>query len=161
MKKKRVTKSVKSQHYQLKWNVLQAAEIAIDFEKKHGKAEIDYPTLKRIYTGNLLEALYFKRIVNHQNYGCTFYADIELLDGSRGIVERSIKLSEPMRLTQFFEGYEECYINHGSGLKSKGWKGASRFWLDMLDEEFRGSNCHDAWAVANCLVKPTTGRSIA
>ncbi|MFU8927774.1 hypothetical protein [Acinetobacter puyangensis] len=159
MKKKNT--HAKSQHYQLKWNILDAVKIAEDFAAKHGNAEIDYPTLKKIYTGNLLEALYFKKIVNNQKYGCTFFADIELEDGSRGIVERSIQLSEPMKLTEFFDGYDNCYVNRGNGLKTKGWKGAGDFWLSMMDEEFAGATCHNAWAIANCLVKPVTGRKAA
>jgi hypothetical protein len=26
-------------------------------------------------------------------------------------------------------------------------------WLSMMDEEFKGDTCLDAWAVANCLYK--------
>lgn len=39
------------------------------------------------------------------------------------------------------------------GLKTKGWKGAKEEWLSMMDEEFKGDTCLDAWAVANCLYK--------
>lgn len=152
MKKKRTNKP-KSQHYQLRWNIMDAAKAVEDFEAKYGKVELSYLTLKKIYQGNLMDALYFQKIKNYQYYGVKFYADIELEDGSRGMVERNIKLSEPMKFSEFMNGYQDCYVNHGGGLKTKGWKGAGDFWLSMMDDEFAGATCHDAWAVANCLVK--------
>ena len=153
MKKRKPKAQAKAQHYQLRWNVFKAVKIVEDFEKKHGKIEIDYLTLRKIYKGNLLEALHFQKIENHQLYGVTFYADIERQDGSRGTVERGIKLSEKMKFSEFINGYPDCYVNHGHGLQAKGWKGAGDYWLSIMDEEFHGDLCHDAWAVANCLVR--------
>lgn len=153
MKKRKSTPKPKAQHYQLKWNIIKATQLVEEFEAKYGNVELDYLTLSKIYQGNLLPALHFQKIKNYQMYGVKFYADVELEDGSRGIVERNIKLSEKMAFSQFIKGYEDCYVNRGNGIFTKGWKGAAEFWLDMMDEEFAGSLCHDAWAVANCLVK--------
>ena len=153
MKKRKPKAQAKAKHYQLRWDVFKAVEIVEDFEKKHGKIEIDYLTLRKIYKGNLLEALHFQKIENYQHYGVTFYADVERQDGSRGIVERGIKLSEKMKFSEFINGYPDCYVNHGHGLQTKGWKGAGDYWLEMMDKEFPDCICHDARATANCLVK--------
>ena len=72
---------------------------------------------------------------------------------SRYPAEKLIKLSEKMKFSEFLNGYADCYVNHGNGLKTKGWKGAGDYWLSIMDEEFHGDLCHDAWAVANCLVR--------
>ena len=56
----------------------------------------------------------------------------------------------PMKLSEFINGYENCYVNRGHGLRVKGAKDE---WLSMMDDEFKDDMCLDAWAVANCLVR--------
>ena len=92
-------------------------------------------------------------IVNHQTYGVTFFAKIKKESGEEGIVERGFRIDTPMKLSEFINGYENCYVNKGHGLKVKGWKGAKDEWLSMMDDEFKDDMCLDAWAVANCLVR--------
>ncbi|APR70750.1 hypothetical protein [Acinetobacter haemolyticus] len=102
---------------------------------------------------NLMPALQLGTIVNHQTYGVTFFAKIKKDTGEEGLVERGFRIDTPMKLSEFINGYEDCYVNKGHGLKVKGWKGAKEEWLSMMDEEFHNDTCLDAWAVANCLVR--------
>lgn len=132
---------------------------AVDVVEKYEAATGDksgflpYAYLAQIYKGNLMPALQLGTIANNQIYGVTFFAKIKKENGEEGIVERGFKIDTPMKLSEFMNGYENCYVNKGHGLKVKGWKGAKEEWLAMMDVEFKGDLCLDAWAVANCLVK--------
>ena len=68
-------------HYQLKWNILRAVKVVEAFEKVHGKKPLTYTCLRKIYTGNLLEASYFGKIPKRNLYGVTFETKIKLTDG--------------------------------------------------------------------------------
>ena len=144
-----------AKHFQMTWDVFNAVEVVEQYEKETGdtSGQMPYMWLRKIYKGNLFDELQFGTLKNHQIYGVTFKSDIELQDGSRGIVERGFKLSEKMKLSELINGYEDCYVNHCHGLQTKGWKGAMKVWLKMMDEEFGGAICHSATAVANCLAK--------
>ncbi|HEE6447420.1 TPA: hypothetical protein R7R87_003145 [Acinetobacter baumannii] len=48
----------------------------------------------------------------------------------------------------------------GDWVKTQGWKGAKEEWLSMMDEEFKGDTCLDAWAVANCLHKGNVAKTM-
>lgn len=124
----------KSKHYQLRWNVFDAVKIVEQHQ------ELTYPVLRKIYSGDMLDAIYFGKIKNYQRYGVTFYSEMELEDGSVGIVERGMRMPEPMSLLEFIDGKD-------------GWVGAKNYWLDMMETEFKDAVCHDAWAVANCMVR--------
>lgn len=150
MKRKQV--KPKSQHYSLSWNIFKAVEVVEAFEKKAGHADLPYSVLAQIYEGSLLPALQFEKIKNLQKYGVTFHAKLQTKQGEC-VVERGFRIDEPMKLSEFINGKADCYVNHGSGIKTKGWRGAKDEWLAMMDEEFKDDLCVDAWAVANCLVR--------
>ncbi len=147
--------ALKSKHYQLRWNVFHAVETVEQYEAQTGDKSgvLPYPVLAKIYQGNLMPALQFGTIVNHQTYGVTFFAKIKKDSGEEGLVERGFRIDTPMKLSEFINGYEDCYVHQGHGLKVKGWKGAKDEWLSMMDSEFKDDYCLDAWAVANCLVR--------
>lgn len=126
---------------------LLAVEVVEEYEAKYGKgAELDYYALRQIYSGNLLDAINMKRIKNHQKYGVTFFSKIESPDGTESTVERGITLDMKMSINQFISGVHSVTGQHI-------WQGAGDYWLEMMDKEFPDCICHDAWAVANCLVK--------
>lgn len=145
----------KAKHYQLRWNVFHAVDVVEQYEAQTGDKSglLPYPVLAKIYQGNLMPALQLGTIVNHQTYGVTFFAKIKKDSGEEGVVERGFRIDTPMKLSEFINGYENCYVNKGHGLKVKGWKGAKEEWLSMMNEEFHNDTCLDAWAVANCLVR--------
>lgn len=158
----RKRKQNKAQHYQLSWNVFNAVEIVEQYEKQSGDTtgQLPLPVLMKIHQGSLLTALQFGTIPNHQTYGVTFFAKIKKDSGEEGIVERGFRIDTPMKLSEFINGYSDCYVNKGHGLKTKGWKGAKEEWLSMMDEEFKSDTCLDAWAVANCLHKGNVAKTM-
>ena len=113
----------KSKHFQMTWDVLHAVAVVHQYEKETGKTsgQMPYAWLRKIYSGNLFDELQFGTLKNHQIYGVTFKSDIELQDGSRGIVERGFKISEKMKLSELINGYEDCYVQQGHGLQIKDW----------------------------------------
>lgn len=146
----------KAKHYQLSWNVFHAVEVVEQYEAQSGDKSglLPYPVLAKIYKGNLMPALQLGTIVNHQTYGVTFFAKIKKESGDEGIVERGFRIDTPMKLSEFINGYENCYVYMDKdGSREEGWKGAKEEWLSMMDDEFKDDMCLDAWAVANCLVR--------
>ena len=114
----------KAKHYQLSWNVFHAVEVVEQYEAQTGDKSgvLPYPVLAKIYKGNLMPALQLGTIVNHQTYGVTFFAKIKKESGDEGIVERGFRIDTPMKLSEFINGYENCYVNKGHGLKVKAGK---------------------------------------
>ena len=144
----------KSKHYSLAWDIFHAVDVVEEYEAKTGdtSGNLPYMWLRKIYTGNLLDALQFGKINLVQRYGVTFKSKIEKQDGSIGLVEYSFKIDEPMKLSELINGKDDVNVNKG-GFKVKGWKGAKDEWLKIMDEEFKDDLCHEAIAVVNCLVK--------
>lgn len=145
---------MKAKHYQLNWNIFKAVDVVEQYEKHTGdtSGNISYVWLRKIYTGTLLEALQFGKIKNNQKYGVKFCADMEKPNGERGVVEISIKIDDKMKLSELINGNPDVKVNKG-GFKVKGWRGAKGEWLSIMDSDYSDCECHDAWAVANCLVK--------
>lgn len=147
-------KPKKAIHYSLSWDVFKAVKLVEMFEAKHGVGTpLPYRVLHAIYDGNLLPAIYFKKINPVQLYGVVYKAHFLNANGVEEIVEHNLKLSEPMKLTEFFNGYADCYIHRGQGLKTKGWKGAKDYWLDLIEAEYPNCTFHTVTATANCLSK--------
>lgn len=136
------------------WDIFHAVDVVEEYEAKTGdtSGQIPYAWLRKIYTGNLFDALQFGKINNIQKYGVTFKAKIEKQDGSVGIAEYSFKIDEPMRLSELINGKDDVKVNKG-GFTVKGWKGAKDEWLKIMDEEFKNDLCLEAIAIVNCLVK--------
>lgn len=136
------------------WDIFKAVDVVEEYEAKTGVITgiLPYAWLKRIYFGNLLDALQFGKINLVQRYGVTFKAKIEKQDGSVGIVEYGFKIDEPMKLSELFNGKPDVNVNKG-GFVVKGWKGAKDEWLKIMDDEFGDDLCVEAVAIANCLVK--------
>lgn len=151
---KRKPQKPKSKHYSLTWDIFRAVRLMEMFEARNGVGTPPpYRVLHTIYEGDLLPAIYFKKINPVQLYGVTYKAHLTNEQGIEEVVEHNIKLSEPMRLSEFFNGYADCYTHHGHGLKTKGWKGAKDYWLDLIEAEYPNAKFHSAIATANCLVK--------
>lgn len=144
----------KAKHYQLRWNIFKAVDVVEQYEQKTGdtSGHIPYAWLRNIYTGNLLDALQFGKIDNNQRYGVTFFADVEKPNGERGTVEIGYRIDDKMKLSELINGHPEVKVNKG-GFTVKGWRGAKDEWLAEMDRDFKDCTCHNAWAVANCLVK--------
>ena len=144
----------KAKHYSLRWNIFNAVEVVEQYEQTTGnmRGNIPYIWLRKIYSGSLLEALQFGRIENNQQYGVTFIADIEKPNGERGTVEISYRIDDKMKLSDLINGNPNVKVNKG-GFTIKGWRGAKDEWLNEIESNFKDCTCHDAWAVANCLVK--------
>lgn len=150
---KRILKKRQAQHFSLTWNILEVQEMASKYEKNIGNPDkAPYCILRKMYEGDLLPAIHFQRIKNLQKYGVTFYAKLNTSEGEC-LVERGFCIDTPIKFHEFINGNADCYVNHGNGLKTKGWRGASAEWLAMMDNDFKGDLCIDAWAVANCLVR--------
>lgn len=96
--------ALKSKHYQLRWNVFHAVETVEQYEAQTGDKSgvLPYPVLAKIYQGNLMPALQFGTIVNHQTYGVTFFAKIKKDSGEEGLVERGFRIDTPMNLGKNF-----------------------------------------------------------
>lgn len=144
----------KSKHYTMSWDIFKAVEVVEKYETKTGdtSGQLPYAWLRKIYTGNLLDALQFGKIKNIQRYGVTFKALIEKQDGSVGVAEYGFKIDEPMLLSELINGKDDVTVNK-SGFKVKGWRGAKDEWLKIMDEEFKDDLCLEAYSVVNCLVK--------
>lgn len=150
----RKPKQSKARLYSLEWDVLKAVRSIEEYESKYGTyIPLSYRALSSIYKGTLLPAIYFKKISPVQKFGVTFTITLTNEQDEVGTVEHGIKISEPMTIRQFFNGYEDCYTHHGNGLKTKGWKGAKDFWLDLLAKEYPNCEIYAASAKANCLVR--------
>lgn len=144
----------KAKHYQLRWNIFDAQEIVEKYESELGcgAEKMPYIVLKDIYSGSLLSAIYFEKIENNQRYGVTFFADIDKTNGERGTVEIGYRIDDKMKLSELINGNPDVKVNKG-GFTVKGWRGAKDEWLAEMDRDFKDCTCHNAWAVANCLVK--------
>lgn len=136
------------------WDIFHAVDVVEEYEAKTGDTSggLPYMWLRKIYTGNLLDALQFGKINLVQRYGVTFKSKIEKQDGSITLVEYGFKIDEPMKLSELINGKPDVNVNKG-GFIVKGWKGAKDEWLKIMDEEFKDDLCLSAVAVANCLVK--------
>lgn len=151
---RKIKKKPTHKHFQLSWDVLDAVRIVEDFEAVHGACpKLPYSVLKRIYTGDMFDAIWHKKIPSVQRYGVIYNTLMLDPDKNTIAVEHAIKLSEDMKLSEFFNGYANCYVNQGHGLKTKGWKGAKDFWLDCITKEYPDHTVISARATANCLAK--------
>lgn len=141
----------KAKHYSLNWNIFKTVDVVEQYEKRTGdtSGNIPYVRLRNIYTGSLLNALQFGRIKNNQRYCVTFFANMEKPNGEKGTVEVSYRIDDKMKLSELINGNPDVTVNGNQ----KGWKGAKDEWLAVMDNEYADCICHDAWAVANCLVK--------
>lgn len=126
----------KKKHYTLSWDVLKAVEVVEEYQHLR---ELPYMALQRIYTGNLLPAVHFKKIPNRNKYGVTFHTEIKMLDGTIGNIETGMRIDEKVTLTELIDG--------GSV-----WKGAKNEWLEAMDEYGNEWECVSAKAVINCLI---------
>lgn len=144
----------KSKHYQMSWDIFKAVEVVEQYEQATGdtSGQIPYRWLKKIYNGNLLDALQFGKIKPVQRYGVTFKAKIEQTDGKVGTAEYGFKIDEPMLLSELINGKDDVKVKKG-GFTIRGWKGAKNEWLDIMDTEFKNDLCLEAYAVVNCLVR--------
>lgn len=156
MKKRKPTTKPKATHYQVKWDIIESLEIIEAYEKQHGKVEnIPYSVQKKMYQGNLLDAVHFGKISPLQSYGVKFMVRFSVGDDPTIIYyERSFRIREPMTLKELIDGCSRVDVDMGDGITVKGWKGASRAWLDDLEREYGNDILwHMAKAEANCMVK--------
>lgn len=148
-------RTVKSKHYQLVWNVIETSEHVDTFKLEHGEsAPLPYSLISKIYSGSLVDAIFYKRIPNLQHYGVTFKTTILVDDGSIITDEANIHLSESMKFSQFMNGMKDCYVKDSTGFKTKGWEGAVRYWSKMIEHQYPDVNGElKCIATANVLVK--------
>ena len=143
---------MKKKHYQLTWDILKAVDVVKEYERIHGAVQLTYPWLCKIYKGNLLEAAHFNRIPKRNMYGVTFKTRIQLENGQQVLDHTSFKLDTPVTLTELIDGIKDAKVRDKTGIITKGWKGASKEWIALMDNQWSDYECLEAHAVVNCLV---------
>ena len=69
------------------------------------------------------------------------------------MIQPGFKVDTPMTLTELIDGMKDAKVRDKTGFITKGWKGASKEWLALMDKQWHNYECIEANAVVNCLVE--------
>lgn len=143
---------MKKKHYTMQWDILKAVDVVEEYERTGGKGQLPYAWLRKIYTGNLLDAVHFSKIPKRNTYGVAFKTLIQDVSGQHAWVDTSFRLDTPTSLTELINGMSDCKVKDKTGFTTRGWKGAKDEWLKIMDEDYPNYDCIQDYVVVNCLV---------
>lgn len=139
---------MKSQHLSAAWDILRVAEL----EEKYAPNPIPTQVALKVYTGDLIPAIYSKRVKNLQRYGVKFFTEMTQPDGQKIEVTFNVRIDAELKLSEFFNGKADAETIR-DGQSSKGWLGVSRMWTSVISNDYPDHIVTSAVGVVNCLVK--------
>ncbi|WNO24191.1 hypothetical protein Scuro_30 [Acinetobacter phage Scuro] len=139
---------MKSQHLSAAWDILRAMSL----EERYGTKPIPAQVALKLYSGDLIPAIYSKRVKNLQRYGVKFFTEMTQPDGKKIEFTFSVHIDAELKLSEFFNGKAGVKTVR-DGKSSDGWPGVSKMWTSVISADYPGHTVTSAVGVVNCLVK--------